>query len=53
MPDDFKKHRVWKLLYVLVGGLSGAAAMQVGLSYLAAFALIAGGWRSLQERATR
>jgi hypothetical protein len=53
LPDDFRKHRVWKLLFVLVGGLSGAAAMQVALSYLAAFTLIAGGWRSLPNGKAR
>ncbi len=50
LPDDFRKHRVWKLLYLLVGFLSGAAALQVTISYLAAFALIAGGWRSLRKQ---
>jgi hypothetical protein len=53
LPDDFKKQRVWKLLYVLVGFLSGAAAMQVAISYLAAFTLIAGGWRSLPNGEAR
>jgi hypothetical protein len=45
LPEEFKKHRLWKLLYVLLGSVSGAAVMQVTLSYLAAFVAIGGGGR--------